>query len=204
MQEKYITSLVANVDVRFASSSSLLAALKIFDPLVVPETSELGFVYRNMDIVTLAEHFYQADNNSQEKRSSKLLAEWNQMKFNKPNIPTEIKTRESNTTSTQWFLSHVMKSKSEYQLFFGELLFIAEAAITLPVEWPERRASALTTVKTRSRSSLQNDILEAMLHVKVNGPGMERPKMESLVKESVETWLSKKNKGLKVVFKLRY
>jgi len=64
LQEKYITSLVANVDVRFASSSSLLAALKIFDPLVVPETSELGFVYQNRDIVTLAEHFYQADNDN--------------------------------------------------------------------------------------------------------------------------------------------
>ena len=43
-----------------------------------------------------------------------------------------------------------------------------------------------------------------MLHVKINGPALEGPKMESLVKESVETWLSKRNKGLKVAFKLRY
>jgi len=85
-----------------------------------------------------------------------------------------------------------MKLKSEYQLFFGELLFIAEAAITFPVEWPERRASVLKIVKTRFRSRLQNDIIEAMLHVKINGPGMESPKMESLVKESVKTCLSKK------------
>lgn len=203
LQEKYITSLVANVEARFASSSPVLAALKIFDPLAVPETTELGFsVYGNMDIATLAEHFYQADNDtSQKNRRSKLLAEWNQMKFNineniKPNLPIEIKTGESNTNSTQWFLSHLMKSKSEYQPFFGELLFIAEAAITLPVSnaWPERGASALKIVKNRCRSHLQNDMLEAMLHVKINGPSLGSPKMESLVKQAVETWLSQKHR----------
>jgi len=123
------------------------------------------------------------------------------MKFNineniKPNLPIEIKTGESNTNSTQWFLSHLMKSKSEYQPFFGELLFIAETAITLPVSnaWPERGASALKIVKNRCRSRLQNDILEAMLHVKINGPSLGSPKMESLVKQAVETWLSQKNR----------
>ena len=125
LQEKYITSLVANIEARFASSSPLLAALKIFDPFAVPETSELGFnVYGNNDIATLAQHFYQADNDaSQKTKSSKLLAEWDQMKFNineniKSNILIEIKTGKSNITSTQWFLSHLMKSKSEYQPFF--------------------------------------------------------------------------------------
>ena len=203
LQEKYITSLVANVEARFASSSPLLAALKIFDPLTVPETSGLGFnVYGNRDIATLAQHFFQADNDaSQKTRSSKLLAEWNQMKFNineniKPNIPIEIKTGTSNTTSTQWFLSHLMKSKSEYQPFFGELLLIAEAAITLPVSnaWPERGASALKIVKSRCRSRLQNDMPEAMLHVKISGPALGSSKMESLLKQAVEKWLSKKNR----------
>ena len=195
--------MVANVEGRFATSSLLLVALKIFDPLAVPETSELGFnVYGNRDIATLTQHFYQADNDaSQKTRSSKLLAEWNQIKVNineniKPNIPIEIKTGTSNTTSTQWFLSHLMKSKSEYQPFFGELLLIAEAAITLPVSnaWPERGASALKVVKNRCRSRLQNDMLEAMLHVKINGPALGSPKMESLLKQAVEKWLSRKNR----------
>ena len=102
LQDKYITSLVANVEARFASSSPLLAALKIFYPLAVPETSELGFnVYGNRDIATLAQQFYQADvDASQKTRSSKLLTEWNHTKFNnneniKPNIPIEIKTGKS-------------------------------------------------------------------------------------------------------------
>ena len=195
LQEKYITSLVANVEARLASSSPLLAALKIFYPLAVPETSELAFfVHENRDIATLAQHFYQADNDAfQKTRSSKLLAEWKQMKFNinkniQPNVPIEIKTGKSNTTSTQWFLKHLMKSKSEYQPFFVELLLIAEAAITLPVSnaWPERGASALKIVKNSCRSHLENGMLKAMLHVKINGPALGSPKMESLVKQAVE------------------
>ena len=123
------------------------------------------------------------------------------MKFNineniKPHIPIGIKTGTSNTTSTQWFLSHLMKSKSEYQPLFGELPLIAEAAITLPVStaWPERGASVLKIVKNRCRSRLQNDMLEAMFHVKINGPALGSPKMESLLKQAVEKWLSKKNR----------
>ena len=195
--------MVANVEGRFATSSLPLVALKILDPLAVPETSELGFnVYRNRDIATLAQHFYQADNDaSQKTRSSKLLAEWNQIKFNikeniKPNIPIEIKTGTSNTTSCQWFLSHLMKSKSEYQPLFGELLLIAEAAITLPVStaWPQRGASALKIVKNRCRRRLQNDMLEAMFHVKISGPALAKDGIKDgiPIETAVEKWLSKK------------
>ena len=202
LQEQYVTSMVGNIEARFASSSPILAALKIFDPLAVPESNEFGFnVYGNRDISSLAQHFYQGDDASQKTRSSKLLAEWHQMKFNindniKPNIPIEIKTGKSSTTSTQWFLSQLMKAKSEYQPFFGELLLIAEAAITLPVSnaWPERGASALKIVKNRCRSRLQNDMLEAMLHVKINGPALGSPKMASLVTQAVQSWLDKKNR----------
>jgi len=73
--------MIANVEARFASSSPLLTALKIFDPLAVPESSELGFnVYGNREISTLAQHFYQGDDDtSQKTKSSKLLAEWHQI-----------------------------------------------------------------------------------------------------------------------------
>ena len=60
---------------------------------------------------------------------------------------------------------------------------MAETAITLPVSnaWPERGASALKIVKNRCRSHLQNDMLEEMLHVKINGPALGSSKMVSLV-----------------------
>ena len=103
--------MVANVEAQFSSSSPLLAALII---LAVPESSEMCFnVYRNRDISTVAQHFYQGDDDaSQKTRSSKLLAEWHHMRFNindnnKPNTPIEIKTGKSRTTSTQWLLSQL-------------------------------------------------------------------------------------------------
>ena len=203
LQEKYITSMVENIEARFASSSPLLAAFKIFDPVAVPESSEVGFaVYGNRNVSILAEHFYQGNDDASKKtRSNKPLAEWQQMKFNindniKPNIPTEIKMGKSSTTSTQWFLNQLMKVKSEYQPFFGELLLIAEAAITLPVSnaWPERGASALKIVKNRCRSRLHNDMLEAMLHIKINGPALGSPKMKTLVTRAIQTRLDKKNR----------
>ena len=57
--------------------------------------------------------------------------------------------------------------------FFGTLLDLTEIALTIPVTnaWPERDASAMKPVKSRCRSSLQNDTLEAaLLMVLINGP----------------------------------
>lgn len=60
--------MVGNIEARFASSSPILAAVKIFDPLPVPESSELGFnVYGNREISTLAQHFYQGDDDASQK-----------------------------------------------------------------------------------------------------------------------------------------
>jgi len=167
----------------------------------VPESSELGFsIYGNKVVFSLAQHFYQDDADvSQKTGSSKLLAEGQQMKFNnneniKPNIPNEIKTEKSSTNSTQWFPNQLMEAKSDHQAFLGELLLIAEVAITLPVSnaWPERGASVFKTVKNRCR--LHNNMLEAMLHVKINGPLLGSPSVVSLANRAVQTWLDKKNR----------
>jgi len=169
----------------------------------VPESSELGFsIYGNKDVFSLAQHFYQGDADASQKTgSSKLLAEGQQMKFNnneniKPNIPNEIKTEKSSTNSTQWFPNQLMEAKSDHQAFLGELLLIAEVAITLPVSnaWRERSASVLKTVKNRCKNRLHNNMLETMLHVKINGPLLGSPSMVSLVNRAVQTWLDKKNR----------
>lgn len=59
-----------------------------------------------------------------------------------------------------------------YKQFFPKVTFIAEVAASLPVTnaWPERGASALKNLKTRHRNRIQNDMLEAVLHVTVNCP----------------------------------
>ena len=105
LQEKYITSLVANVEARFASSSPVLAALKIFDPLAVPETTELGFsVYGNMDIATLAEHFYQADNDTSRRTEEANYLQsgtrWNSTSTRTSSLTFPLKSRQEKATPT--------------------------------------------------------------------------------------------------------
>ena len=93
----------------------------------------------------------------------------------KKTIPTEVKSGSSKTTTTEWFLLYLLKNKSSFVTFFPHLLYIAEVVVSLPVgnAWPERGASAVKNVKTRLRSSLHNDMLQAILAVGINGPDVQ-------------------------------
>ena len=65
--------------------------------------------------------------------------------------------------------------------------FIAEIALKLPVSnaWPERDASGLKLVKSRLRSRLKNDMLQSLLHVKINGPDAK-----TVIKMAADEFLS--------------
>ena len=78
--------------------------------------------------------------------------------------------------------------------FFPELVYIAEVVASLPVSnaWPERGASTFKNAKTRLRSKLSGHMLEAVLHVCINGPSAAQPS-EEIVKSAVKVWLEKKN-----------
>lgn len=91
-------------------------------------------------------------------------------------IPVEVKSGSSRTTTTEWFLVHLLKGKSYFVTFFPLLLYTAEVVVTLPVSnaWPERGASVVKNVKTRLRSRLQNEMLQAILAVGINGPDVQR------------------------------
>ena len=111
-------------------------------------------------------------------------------------IPEEVRNDKTSST-TAWFLSQLMKNKVNYQPCFGILLQIAEVALTLPDSnvWPERGASAMKLVKTRCRSSLQNDMLESLQMVLINGPSVKDS--GPVVKLAVKLWLGgKKRKKL--------
>lgn len=203
LQDQYIRALNENIERRFAESSPVLASFKVFDPLAIPNVGEMGFSsYGNCEFRSLAEHFYQCDDEDvKQVRTAKLLAEWHQMKFNvneniKPVIPTDIKTGSSCTTSTQWFLCHLMKLKSTYRPFFSELLLLAEVALCLPVSnaWPERGASAVKLIKSRCRSHLKNDMLNSMLHIKINGPALGDVAVKALMEKAVQVWLDAKQR----------
>lgn len=188
--QKYITALKKNIDRRFSDCSEIVAAFCIFDPVTVPENKAQFKEYGNVEIQQIATHFF-AD---KEEEVSQLKTEWDGMKYHlrdilKPKIPQAVLDTSHRITTTEWCLNQIL-SVSVYKQFFPKLYFIAEVAATLPVSnaWPERGASALKNLKTRHRNRIQNDLLEALLQVTVNGPKCEEA--GELVKGAVSMWMN--------------
>lgn len=95
-------------------------------------------------------------------------------------------------TSTSWCLQRVIQLES----FYPQLSKIADILLSMPVSnaWPERGASALKRVKTRLRSSIKNDMLQALMQVSINGPSPGSEKGKFLVKTAVGNWVKRKNR----------
>ena len=195
IQEKYIDILVENINKRFESIKQIgvPSALAIFDPIAVPDTNDSSFKEYGQDqIKVLAAHFFT------EISCEKLLSEWSQMKYHineniMKAVPKKIRKGKSKITPTGGFLTEIMRQKVTYEPCFGMLLNLAEIAFTIPVTnaWPERGASAMKLVKTRCRSSLQNDTLEALLMVLINGPPVKQCKP---VIQNAVRWIDEKKR----------
>lgn len=84
--------------------------------------------------------------------------------------------------------------RTDFGHFYLKLIWIAEIILSLPVSnaWPERGASAVKRIKSRLRSSMSNQMLEALLQISINGPAVS--KAEDLVKEAVKTWSKTKKR----------
>lgn len=78
--------------------------------------------------------------------------------------------------------------RTEYGHFYPKLVWIAEIILSLPMSnaWPERGASAVKRIKSRLRSSMTNQMLEALLHISINGPPVSEA--QELVEAAVEAW----------------
>lgn len=68
--------------------------------------------------------------------------------------------------------------KTEFGYFFPKLVDFAEISMSAPVinAWPEHGASALKRLKTRFRSRLNSDLLNALIQINLNGPPVRSPK----------------------------
>lgn len=93
-------------------------------------------------------------------------------------------------TSTEWALQHILAMRTTYMPFIPMLLHIAEVCLSLPVSnaWPERGASAVKRVKTRLQSSIKHDMLEALMHVAINGPDVSEPECSQLITATAKKW----------------
>lgn len=83
---------------------------------------------------------------------------------------------------------------TEYGHFYPKLVWIAEIILSLPMSnaWPERGASAVKRVKSRLRSSMTNQMFEALLHISINRPPVGEA--QELDKEAVEAWSNAKKR----------
>ena len=97
-------------------------------------------------------------------------------------------------TTTDWTLQIIITIT--YEDTYSGLLMVAEAAWTMPLSncWPERGGSAIKRTKTRMRSRLTDDMLNALMHVSINGPSFRTEECTDIVQRAAEIWLSAKNR----------
>ncbi|XP_053396870.1 uncharacterized protein LOC128556296 [Mercenaria mercenaria] len=188
----YIDSLIKNIDRRFSDTSAVVAAFAIFDPTTLPRSDEVHFkTYGDSQIALLADHFF-----SDDVEKEKLKIQWNGFKYHThdillPNMPKEVRDGKARMTPTEWLLLQLLRSAG-LRHFNPELVFVAEAAASLPVSnaWPERGASILKVIKTKLRNRLSIGMLEGLLHVGINGPDVDHS--QPVIKKAVNTWLASK------------
>ena len=76
------------------------------------------------------------------------------------------------------------------------MLCVAEVCLSLPIgnAWPERGVSVINRIKTRMRSRIKDDMLEALMQVSISGSKLKE--CTDVVKESVQQWLKKLGRKL--------
>ena len=74
-------------------------------------------------------------------------------------------------TSKEWTLNYIVTHYKD-ETDFDKIVTLAKIASIVPVNnaWPERGASAVKRNKSRQRSSMKNDVLNALLYISLNGP----------------------------------
>eukprot|EP00057_Strongylocentrotus_purpuratus_P015153 XP_011669627.1 PREDICTED: uncharacterized protein LOC105440794 [Strongylocentrotus purpuratus] len=98
--------------------------------------------------------------------------------------------RSGTSTPTEWVLQRLASMRNTYIRVYPKLYFIAEVCAAMPVSnaWPERGVSTMRRVKTRLRSSLKNDMLEALMHVSINGPPASSTQAKEIISQAVKRW----------------
>ena len=87
-----------------------------------------------------------------------------------------------------------MLKQPSYRHFYPLLNSFAECCLPISISnaWPERGTSTLKCIKTRLRSTLQNDMLQGLIQVSINGPPLHSDQCKELVRDSVQLWLKQK------------
>ena len=180
-------SLKKNINHRFQEAFPVVSSFSIFDLLAVPPPDDTSFrCFRSSEVKILAAHYY-----STQTDKEKLHAEWNNFKFElvKWKSKEEFKTATTTTTPTEWVLHRLIARKEAYSQVYPMLYKIAQLCTTMLVSnaWPER-VSTLWRVKTCVQSRMKNDLLEAFMHVFINGPAVSSKEGSKIIDRAVKRW----------------
>ena len=189
---KYVAALIQNIDNRFDDDLvSIMSSYAIFDPRSVPEKESLSFqTYGDEHIKILADHYYPDDR-------IQINDEWKNLKYEILSWKKKVKDSEVDITPTEWALGYILSRKTEYKKHYPLLTHLAEIILSIPVSnaWPERGASAVKRIKTRLRSSLKNDMLQALLQISINGPQVnDQEATGSIIEQAVDLWEKSKQR----------
>ena len=189
---KYSTAICRNIDNRFPEDScKILTALSIFDVESLPAQSTPEFaVYGTSEISLLASQFFPG--------STDVIQQWRDFRFEMIEMKTKLSTLKCQLldnklkfkkTSTEWTLNHILNQYKD-EKDFEKIVTLTKIANIVPVTnaWPERGASAVKRVKSRQRSSMKNDLLNALLHITLNGPPVNSPDADSLINRVTEDY----------------
>ena len=168
---QYSNSIIKNLEERFPKEK-----LNVLDPFSVLNVEQFPTdvhsqefsVYGNDEIKLFSDHF---------QIGSERMSQWNefcfemtQLSYKRFSFKSQIEANKINVnvTLTEWSLKRIVTSFGENENY----IFIAKSAKTaliIPVKnpWLERGTS---TVKTRMRSTMKDDLLNGLLHISVNGP----------------------------------
>ena len=184
--QKYTTSICANIDARFpANSCKVLEAFSIFDVYLFPSSSSPIFnVYGTEEISCLGKQFFP------DESMESILTQWKDFKL--PSLKKQLSANKLNfkKTSTEWALEHIVNAYKE-EVDFLIIVEFAKIASIVPVTnaWPERGASAVKRVKSRTRSTMKNDLLNALLHISINGPPSGSTEANNLINRVVDKFV---------------
>ena len=200
LMNRYIVALQDNINNHFEPTLPQVSTFSIFDIPDLPNESDLGFEdYGQEEIKIISNHFYGTKEEEKKMKSAKLLAQWENFKFEmvawKKQVPQTLlqpndrSSEDTNIlTTTDSTLQRLLARHKTYQDTYSELLMVAEAAWTMPLSncWPERGGSAIKRIKTRMRSRLTDDMLNALMRVSINGPSFGTEECTDIVQTAAE------------------
>ena len=87
-------------------------------------------------------------------------------------------------SSAEWELQNTVNIYKDNQEF-GKVVQLAKIACITPVTnaSPERGASAVKRIKSHTRSTMRNDLLNALLQISINGPEMNSSDADKLIEK---------------------